>query len=256
MKKKGGKLSESQGSLNKSQRSDLITMEKLQGKESLSFQGKVMSSSKSSVWLCVWESLEKREAHVIIGPGPDRGQAGRPADGARERDVYLELQSSRLWGGVRYCSRAWQGQEGTREGACPRGRGALPPRRCGLVGGMEGRYWQIFVGCRCSICRCLIELCDDELVAPLICIRTIPGGGSGVSGVPRTKWAAGCRRPSRTCELEVDFIQWQGYWLILISVCLSGSASDICPSQDNVVSQSMKWKKHSLLFLVWFAAHS
>lgn len=36
----------------------------------------------------------------------------------------------------------------------------------GAAGGREGRYWQIFMEGRCSICRCLIELCDDELVPP------------------------------------------------------------------------------------------
>lgn len=36
----------------------------------------------------------------------------------------------------------------------------------GASEGEEGRYWQIFEGCRCSICRCLIELCCDELVLP------------------------------------------------------------------------------------------
>ena len=164
---------------------------------------------------------------MIIGRGPDRGQAGQHADRRRERDIYLELQSARLWGGVRYCSRAWQGQEGTRgetgrrfgsrDWACPRGRGALPPwgaRGWRGSGGREGRYWQIFMGCRCSICRCLIELCDDELVPLLICIGTIPGSGSGVSGVPLDEMSSRLQTPPRTCELEVDFIQWQGYWLI------------------------------------------
>lgn len=42
--------------------------------------------------------------------------------------------------------------------------GRLPHR--GPVGGWRDRYWQIFVVCRCSICRCLIELCDYELVPP------------------------------------------------------------------------------------------
>lgn len=58
---------------------------------------------------------------------------------------------------------------GCRDSGCPRGHGVLPTS-CG--GGEhrgdgergEGKYWQIFMGCRCSICRCLIELCDAELV--------------------------------------------------------------------------------------------
>lgn len=53
--------------------------------------------------------------------------------------------------------------------------------------GREGRYWQIFMGCRCSICRCLIELCSNELVPPLICIRT---RGSGVSGASPDKMSS------------------------------------------------------------------
>ena len=103
------------------------------------------------------------------------------------------------------------------------------------------------MGCRCSICRCLIELCDDELVPRLICIRTIPGSGSGVSGVPPDEMSSRLQTPLRTCELEVDFIQWQGYWLILISVCLSGSASDICHSSEDVISQPEMDKT----FIVW-----
>lgn len=57
--------------------------------------------------LSVW--VEKSGA-CDYWTGADQG----PADGCRERDIYLELHSSRLWGGVRYCSRAWQGQEGMR----------------------------------------------------------------------------------------------------------------------------------------------
>lgn len=44
--KKGGKPSEWQRCVNKRQRSELMTMEKLQRKESLRFHGKVMSSRK------------------------------------------------------------------------------------------------------------------------------------------------------------------------------------------------------------------
>lgn len=64
-----------------------------------------MVLKKLCVSLCVRKFFKKRAVHVIIGQGPDRGQAGQPADRPRERDVYLELQSSRLRGGVRYCSR-------------------------------------------------------------------------------------------------------------------------------------------------------
>lgn len=47
-----------------------------------------------------------------------------------------------------------------------------------------------------------------------------PTEAQGSAELPWTKWAAGCRR-RRTCELELDFIQWHGYWLIQMSVCLS-----------------------------------
>lgn len=118
----------------------MITMEELQRKESLH----VMKScllKKKSVCVSVCEKAWKKSAvHVIIGQRPDRGHTGQAADGRRERDIYLELHLSRLWGGyciVRYCSRAWQGQEGTREGdkgrwvgsrdtGWPRGRGGYP----------------------------------------------------------------------------------------------------------------------------------
>ena len=116
-----------------------------------SFKGEGVLGLKTSQWkncvfVCVRESLRKRAVHVIIGQGPDRGQAGQPADRRPERDIYLELQSARLWGGVRYCSRAWQGQEGTRGGdgrrlgsrdrACPWGPGG--PEAEGAVGGGRG----------------------------------------------------------------------------------------------------------------------
>lgn len=79
-------------------------MEELQRKESLH----VMKSSKKKecVCLCVRKHEKKSAVHVIIGQRPDRGHTGQAADGRRERDIYLELHLSRLWGGVRYCSRA------------------------------------------------------------------------------------------------------------------------------------------------------
>lgn len=70
----------------------------------IDYNGKAPESVFVSV--CVRKHFLKRAVHVIIGQGPDRGRAGQPADGPRERDIYLELQSARLWGGVRYCSRA------------------------------------------------------------------------------------------------------------------------------------------------------
>lgn len=152
---------------------------------------------------------------------------------------------------------AWQGQEGPWAGdggqghrLPPRGRGALPPwgaRDCGGSRWGGGRYWQIFMACRCSICRCLIELCGHELFPILICIGTIPGSGSGVSRVPPDKMSSRLQTPQRTCELEGDFIQWQGYWLIQISVCLSGSPCDICHPSEDVVSPHLRWKKYKYI---------
>lgn len=85
--------------------------------------------------------------------------------------------------------------------------------------GREGRYWQIFMGCRCSICRCLIELCSNELVPPLICIRTIPNGGSGVS-------RASLDKMSSRLQTAEDVWTWMRLysmtWILIDSnVCLS-----------------------------------
>lgn len=66
----------------------------------------------------------------------------------------------------------------------------------------------------------------------------------GSAELPRTKWAAGCRR-RRTCELELDFIQRHGYWLIQMSVCLE--ASDICRSRDDSQSNT----EENLCFLAF-----
>lgn len=160
--KKGGKRSEWQRCLNKWRRSELITMEKFQRKESFNFQGKVMSSLKKkkkkgcnektecvffSVCEKVWKKTLKNSGACDYGTGAGLGSLQTD----RERDIYLELQSARLWGGVRYCSRAWQGQEGRRGGdrgrrvgsrdrVCPWGRGVLPPsgggqRMWGQLGG-------------------------------------------------------------------------------------------------------------------------
>lgn len=124
-----------------------------------------------SVCVCekVWKKKKKKSTvHVIIGQRPDRGHAGQAADGRRERDIYLELHLSRLWGGsgiVARPDRVRRGQEReTRGGGWGAGSWGLPS--WGASEGEEGRYWQIFEGCRCSICRCLIELCCDELVLP------------------------------------------------------------------------------------------
>lgn len=67
--------------------------------------------------------------------------------------------------------RVRRGEEGETGGAwtqaAPEVKGCY--RRGGwdvVAAGGGGRYWHIFMGCRCPICRCLIELCNDELVPP------------------------------------------------------------------------------------------
>ena len=61
----------------------------------------------------------------------------------------------------------------------------------------------------------------------LICIRTITG--SRVSKVPLDKMSSRLQTALRTCELELDFIQWQGYWLIQMSVCLGVHLTSVIP---------------------------
>lgn len=88
------------------------------------FKAKSCLLKKTCVCEKVWKKSGACDYQTEAGPGragPGRaGQGGLQTDS--ERDVYLELQSSRLWGGVRYCSRAWQGQEGTQEGEETGGR--------------------------------------------------------------------------------------------------------------------------------------
>lgn len=59
--KKGGKRSEWQRCLNKWRRSELITMEKFQRKESFHFQGKVVSSLKKKKSVCFSVCVRKYE---------------------------------------------------------------------------------------------------------------------------------------------------------------------------------------------------
>lgn len=178
----------------------------------------------------VWKKSGACDYWIRPGQGP-----GQP-DGRTEREVYLELHLSRLWGGVRYCSEVWQGHEGTgggdkgrcgrsRDRGCPRGHGVLT--LLGARGGRRGRYWQIFVGCRCSICRCLIELWGHELVPPPDLHQDNP-----------SPWLRGQRSsPGQNEQPAADAPENVWTWsrlysltkiLIDSNVCLSGSASDIC----------------------------
>lgn len=129
------------------------------------------------VSVCLGEKAWKKSGACDYWPGagqgPGRGQAGQTD---AEKGTFT-LNSTRLVSGagsgiVAGSDRVRRGRHGATRGGwcgagtegCPRGRGVLTPP--GASGGMEGGYWQIFVLCRCSICRCLIELCDDELVPP------------------------------------------------------------------------------------------
>lgn len=96
------------------------------------------------------------------------------------------------------------------------------------------------MGCRCSICRCLIELCRNELVPPLICIRTIPNGGSGVSRASLDKMSSRLQ----TAEDVWTWIRlYSMTWILIdsnvcVSVCLE--VSDICHSRDDSQSKTEK----------------
>lgn len=92
------------------------------------------------------------------------------ADGYREKGAFT-LNSDRPVSGAGSCivarpDRVRRGERGEGQGVhgqrLPLGSWGSTPVGVELGGG----YWQIFMGCRCSICRCLIELCDVELVSP------------------------------------------------------------------------------------------
>lgn len=150
LKKEEGNL------LNESQRSEVITIGTLQRKESSQVQGMSCSHvslvvvEKQRLCVCLWESMKKKRCMWLsdeAGLGP--GRAGRRQ--TRERDIYLELQSARLLGGVRYCSRVWQGQEGTRVGDTRGGGwGAGTQAALGVVGlyphGGPVGGWRVRIG--------------------------------------------------------------------------------------------------------------
>lgn len=174
------------------------------------------------LFVCVREKVWEKERCMWLSD-KDRTEARQGSPQTDDQKETFTLNSNRPVSGagsgiVAGPDRVRRGLEGETGGGWEQGPsrplGSWGARGWGGSGGREGRYWQIFMGCRCSICRCLIELCDDELVPLLICIRTIPGSGSGVSGVPPDEMSSRLQTPLRTCELEVDFIQWQGYWLI------------------------------------------
>lgn len=107
----------------------------------------------------------------------DRGRPGQPAD--RGKGTFTLNSNQPVSGAgsgivarpdrVRGVDKRQKGEVGGLQGQrLPLGSWVLPTscgggERIGEGGWGEGEYWQIFMGCRCSICRCLIELCDVEL---------------------------------------------------------------------------------------------
>lgn len=154
--------------------------------------------------------------HMDMGQGPDMVACRQ-----RQRDIYLELQSARLRGGVRYCRQAWQGQRCRQEARGGGGWAAGTAAALGVMGCYPhrvgvGSIEETESGGRVSIGRFswgadaqyadVWSNCATLNWFPLlICIRTIPGSGSGVSRAPPDKMSSRLQAAHWTCELELDF---------------------------------------------------
>lgn len=223
--------------------------------------------------LLVYHVCEKVLAVVrvcVTGQGPD-GVACR----RRHRDIYLELQSGRLRGGVRYCRPGLTGSE-----ASSRGRGGVGglwgqrltsgvtgryPHRVGVASAPEkrrrrlgegpsiGRFWW---GADAQYADVWSNCATLNWFPLLISMRTIPGSGAGVSrGQPPSLGQN--EQPLAGGALDVwTWIRLYLVTTILIdsNVCLSGTASDICHSAEEVWNgnQTIHWVLLSWVIVLHF----